>query len=146
MRHHYALILFSLLLSNGHAFAQSTVGELIDGGGHQMDQAELISLLSGKTWQTGMRGEPVRTQYATDGKFTQTVRLGTGSAFGGQNVGHFGDWVVDESGQECQVRKDLRGGGAKRCRYWFAIGGMYFTVDDDPKDRASKLHKRTAAE
>jgi hypothetical protein len=130
-----------LLLGSEFGFAQSTVGELLDAGGHQVEKIDLISLLSGKTWDTGLRGEPVRTQYGVDGTFIQTVRLNN-SLLGGQNAGHFGDWAVNDAGQECQFRKDQRGGGAHRCRYWFALGDKYFTVDDDPKERSCKLHRR----
>lgn len=44
----YSLLLLLPLSVSGNAHAQSTVGELMDAGGHQLEQSELISLLSMK--------------------------------------------------------------------------------------------------
>ena len=86
------------LIANS-AFAQATLGELLDAGGKQMSNEEIIAAVSGNTIVgPSLSGAVNSTKYNPDGTYT-----GSGSS-AGNNYGYFGKWTVEADGQFCGLR------------------------------------------
>jgi len=129
------LAVASLIVSS--AFAQATLGELLDTGGKQMSKEEIVAAVSGNTIVgPSLSGAINSTKYNPDGTYT-----GSGSS-GGNNYGYFGKWTVEADGQFCGVSGGGSNRGVKNCGYCFKAADQYFGCTSN-EDRNAPVLKRT---
>lgn len=127
-----------MLASTDSAFAQATLGELLDAGGKKLTKDEVTSTVSGKT-VTGMNtlGGETRIDYQADGAMMGSGKNPQGR---GREYPISGKWWVEENGKWCT---DFRtpGGPNSTCGYLFKNGDEYF-VSGSPSDRSARVVKR----
>jgi hypothetical protein len=128
-----------MLASTDSAFAQATLGELLDAGGKKLTKDEVTSTVSGKT-VTGMNtlGGEMRVDYNADGAMMGSGKNPQGR---GREYPISGKWWVDETGKWCT---DFRtpAGPNSTCSYLFKNGDEYF-LSGSPSDRSVRVVKRT---
>ena len=127
-----------LLASIDSAFAQATLGELLDAGGKKLAKDEVTSTVSGKT-VTGVNalGGETRIDYNTDGAMVGSGKNPQGR---GREYPISGKWWVEENGKWCT---DFRtpAGPNSTCAYLFKSGDEYF-VSGSTSDRSVRVVKR----
>jgi len=124
----------AFMLCGTSAFAQATIGELLDAGGKQLGKAELVVLLSGASY-TGVTRFGVRftVHGKADGSYT--------GVSGPENKPFSGRWWVEDGGLYCTEVGGGRHGGESSCTTWFRKGTRYFASDADAA-RSAPLRKR----
>jgi hypothetical protein len=122
------------LSSGAAAFAQDTIGQLVDAGGSQLRQREVAALLSDAEYTGVTRlGVPFRIHSKADGSFS-------GSA-GADRKSFAGRWWVEDNGLHCSETIDARSRGETSCATWFRKDSRYFVSDADAA-RDARLRKR----
>lgn len=135
-----AFLAASLAISAMSANAQSTVGELLDGGARKMTREQATAYLAGSKLAGPTRsGEVVMSlDLKADGSFSgsvhQTVRnLASGTS---------GKWVVDDSGKTCaEGRLFAWNMNFKECFISYLLEGVVYRTMSDSEDRASAVRK-----
>jgi hypothetical protein len=136
----------TLLLASTAAWAQSTLGELLDAGGKKLSGAEVTTAVAGANMSgVNKTGNTFQADFKPDGSYGGSVQ----SARGRQKTGGLtGTWKVDGEGRFCTEFTSSRGptghaeGGT--CVYLFKAGDTYFVSDSDT-DRSAQVLKRTIA-
>jgi hypothetical protein len=118
-------ILFAIASSG--VVAQSTIKEVLDGGGKALTKAELMALLPG----TNFSGPtPSGTQLQRSMKADGTYSGNVGTTYG-KNAPQTGEWKVEDNGQLCisgttQFRESSR--PDKSCGLVYKLGNKYFVA------------------
>lgn len=122
------------------ASAQSTVGELLDGGARKMNKEQVTAYLSGST----LAGP------SSSGEVIMNLDLKAGGSFSG-NVSHpvrglttgtSGKWAVDETGKTCaEGRLFAWSMNFKECFISYQLGEVVYRTLRDSEDRASAVRK-----
>jgi len=155
MRHATEILLAAAAMSAAPAFAQDTLGTLLDANAAKISvgqfERDLVQrVLEGPT-QTGGRME---VMYTGSGQIegTGTMRPGIQSATNYARIQ--GRWTNDGAGRICtslsysaQVGSNVNAGIGMgtlppRCQYWYKLGDKYFLADSDT-DRSAKVLVRT---
>ena len=130
-----ATLLLTLLITIA-AMAQRSLGELLDQGGRRLEKAELVSLISGSTWQHPFY--PGELTHKPDGKYTGTVQ----DTRYEKQVGVFGRWEVKDDGVLCEQSEGRYAEATPVCRSWFVQGERYFAspqASDGTRGSASEF-------
>lgn len=120
------------------AFAQTTLGDLLDAGGKKLSKEGLQAALSGArvSGKTATGAATVESDFKADGTYSGTATSTQGAS------GYVGTWSVDDSGKLCVEFTRTRGGRDKQCGYYFAIADRYYVSESD-SERGSPLIERT---
>jgi hypothetical protein len=108
----------------------STVGELLQQGGKQMNSAEIKQRFAGATVNgtaMGTRDSKFQLRYMPDGS-----AAGEGSSPGGSTK-ITGTWSTNADDQYCQDLRTGFGSSIKGCFYYFAIGDRLFAAPTTEK-------------
>ena len=129
-------------LASTPALPQTTLGELVDGGGKKLSKAEVVEILGGaKLSGPTKAGGTFQADFKTDGTFT-----GSFQSPQGKGGGMFGAWAVDETGKVCTEFTNSRSEGTtgklSNCAFWYKKDSDYFISDSD-SDRSAALLRRS---
>lgn len=121
----WSIALAGLALGAG-AFAQNTVGELLEKGGKQITKAEIMAsmpLRIQQKWPNGQGEEELF--FSVDGKIT-----GTGSHYSSRTDSPAeGTWAVEEDGKFCTPKKFTKWGSSTNlCWYVFRLDENSFSA------------------
>jgi hypothetical protein len=125
------------------AIAQTTVGEVLDGGGKKLTKDEMVKLVSGANVSGPTAGGgQFQSDYKADGTFTGTMQ--TANMKGGAR---FGTWNVNDAGALCTdiTTTIVTSSGArqdKSCGYYYRLGDKYF-VALESDERGTRVLERT---
>lgn len=122
------------------AYAQSTVGELIDGGAKKMTKEQLVTYIAGtKLTGPNRSGEIVMNiDLKADGSFSGSVN----NPQRGISTGTFGKWAVDESGKTCtDGRLSAWNMSFKEYFFSYRLGEVMYRTMADSEDRATTVGK-----
>lgn len=127
------------LLIAGPAFAQGTLGELLDAGARKLASDTFRTEIMDATVSGPSRtGGSVEFVYRNDGTFT-----GTFSSPQGRGTGVVGNWKIDEDGRICVefaiVATERRD---RNCGFLFRLGEAYF-ASESGADRDAIVLKRS---
>lgn len=125
---------------SGVVHAQSTVGEVLDGGGSQLSREDVLGLLSGAS-VSGLSdsGNETQAEIKVDGAITGSLRNPAG-----HTGSYFGKWNVDDQGRFCRdIKINYRKSSStdSSCAFYFKLGAQYFIADT--ADRTAVLLSRT---
>lgn len=130
-----ALLLASVSCSA--AQAQSTLGEILDKGAHQLGREELRNTLSGATFfSTGASGR-IDVSVSADGRVGGNVQ---GPAY---STNFIGTWRITDDEKFCFAYTPNSVGATQRtsCAYYFQLGDEYF-VSQSKSDPAAPVTPR----
>jgi len=129
-----ATIALAFALCAAQAYAEDTVGSILDGGGKKLSADEFNAELGGKSVSGTWQGGTFRHDFMEGGKLggSLTGTMGTGAING--------TWKAADTGQVCidytiGIRK--RPGGS--CAYYFKAGDQYFSSKSDADKAAHAL-------
>jgi len=123
------------------AVAQSTLGEVLDGGGKMLSSTEFRQEVVGRSVSGIAAGTRLELLYIDDGRLSGAgFRTVLGGMHGGGNTFAInGSWKLDPDQRVCTtLRVDL----PAQCQYWFKEGEAYFLSDSD-WDRQTKVVRRS---
>jgi hypothetical protein len=143
----------SLLFVTHMVGAQSTLGELLDGGAKKVSASEFREELVQKAITGALpTGGTLEVTYITSGLIT-----GVGTATKGSPVQMdvSGTWVIDDNQRICTSMLIASGAGSAgggfstsgalvlppRCQFWFKYGDYYYLSDSD-SDRHARVIRR----
>ena len=138
----------ALLLGSAAAFAQSTLGELLDAGAKRLTAEEFRQEVVQRTIVgPSPTGGSVELVYTASGIVTGSGTAPYQQATLPLQTQIDGEWSFDDKERICTVVSILgygrRGGNLPpRCQYWFRLGDAYFFADSDA-DRYAKVLRRT---
>ena len=139
MKHHI-LIGSSILLgfASTAALAQSSLGDLLDGGAKKLSKDAVKSTFSGtRVSGKAVSGADTEYDYKSDGYFSGNLKTSDG-----WNSGAVGKWTVDESGKFCaEWTLTVNSKRFNGCGFLYAKGDELYYVESD-SDRAAKIYKR----
>lgn len=120
------------------ALAQSSLGELLDGGAKKLPKDTVKSTLSGaQVSGKSVTGASTEYVYKPDGSFSGNLQ---GSD--GWRSGAIGTWNVDDGGKICsEWTLTTRGTRFKGCGFLYAKADEYYYVESD-SDRSAPIFKR----
>ena len=137
---HCVLIGSSILLgvTGTAAFAQNSLGELLDGGAKKLSKDSVNSTLSGaRVSGKSVSGADTEYDYKADGHFSGNLNTSDG-----WRSGAVGTWTVDESGKLCSewtlTANSKRFNG---CGFLYANADQLYYVESDT-DKSAKIYKR----
>ncbi len=135
------MILVTTMWSATSALAQSSVGELLDGGATKLNRDELNALLPGATL-TGLNyaGGEITSKYRQDGTLAGRAAITSGPMIG-RTTGIVGTWAVADDGKLC-TDLSTQFGSRQTCWYLFKLGDRHFLAESD-SDRAASILQRT---
>lgn len=130
------LILFGL--TDTGALAQSSLGDLLDGGAKKLSSDAVKSTLGGAHVSgKSLTGADTEYDYKPDGYFSGNLMAADGTRFG-----VVGTWKVDESGKLCSewtlTQNSKRFSG---CGFLYANADQLYYVESD-SDKSAKIYKR----
>ena len=138
MRFLIVLVSSVLALHTGIAYAQKTLGEILDQGAKKLSAEEFKSLVSGATISgTTLTGFDFSTKYSPDGTHSGSAQNMQGSS------GISGTWKIDDSGKLCGQTQSTRSNtpAPSVCAFWFKVADRYFTSPSDA-DRSASIAPR----
>ena len=140
MKHHI-LIGSSILLglTGTAALAQSSLGELLDGGAKKLSKDAVKSTLGG-THVSGksVTGADTEYDYKADGYFSGNLKTSDG-----WSSGAVGKWTVDDSGKLCsEWTLTVNSKRFSGCGFLYAKGDELYYVESDT-DKGAKIYKRS---
>jgi hypothetical protein len=125
-------------LTGTAALAQSSLGDLLDGGAKKLSKDAVKSTLGGAHVSgKSVTGADTEYDYKPDGYFSGNLMAADRTYFG-----VVGTWTVDESGKLCgewtltQNSKRFSG-----CGFLYAKGDQLYYVESD-SDKSAKIYKR----
>jgi hypothetical protein len=127
MKQECLLISAIALACAGSAYAQSTLGEILDGGAKKITKEEWMAMLPVKTtdFWPGSVGETELT-YKPDGSiFGNAYHYASGSSSPAT-----GTWTVDDSGKVCIAQRNTGSGfqSWEECSIRYQLGDKYFRI------------------
>lgn len=134
------LVATSLTIFVNAASAQSTVGELLDGGAKKMTKEQLVASIAGtKLTGPNRSGEVVlNIDLKADGSFSGNVI----NPQRGISSGTFGKWSVDEAGKTCtDGRLSAWNMALKECFFSYKLGDIMYRTLADSEDRSTAIGK-----
>lgn len=136
------MLFAAVLASAGSAPAQTSVGELLDGGAKKLSGDEVRTLVPGATLVgRSFAGSDVSVDYKQDGTLSGRVQINSGPR-AGQIAGIVGTWTIADDGKTCAVVTVPSGGRDQICAYYFKLGDRYFIAESD-SDKGSAVVQRT---
>lgn len=135
----HVFIVLLMGLSCSSAQAQTTLGEILDKGGHVLEKEELIKMLVGASF-SGLRakGGTIEASVSADG------RIGGNMQNPGRAAYNFiGLWKIADDGQFCYDYKGNYPGAlpATGCAYYVQFGDEFF-VSSSRSDLAASVTPR----
>lgn len=130
----------SLAISAMSASAQSTVGELLDGGAKKMTKEQLVAYIAGtKLTGPSRSGEVMlNIDLKADGSFSGNVN----NPQRGISSGTAGKWTVDEAGKTCtDGRLFAWNMGFKECFFSYRLGEVMYRTLAESEDRPTTVVK-----
>ncbi|MES2412662.1 MAG: hypothetical protein V4614_02590 [Pseudomonadota bacterium] len=122
------------------AYAQGTVGEVLDAGGAKLQKAQVVAYVSDSK-ATGLSASgqtEVNIDFKADGTFSGSVM----SVARNVKSSTSGRWVVDENGKTCTEGRLFDWNmSTKECFYSYSIGTVIYRTAADSEDRNTKVIK-----
>jgi hypothetical protein len=120
------------------ALAQSSLGELLDGGAKKLPKDTVKSTLSGaQVSGKSVTGASTEYVYKPDGSFTGNLQNSEG-----WKSGAVGRWTVDDDGKICsEWTLTVNSKRLKGCGFLFSKADEYYYVESD-SDRSAPIFKR----
>ena len=136
---HVILAVTSVLLGlmSTAALAQSSLGELLDGGAKKLSRDAVKSTLGGaRVTGKAVSGADTEYDYKPDGYFSGNLK-----ASDGWTSGAVGTWTVDESGKLCaEWTLTVNSKRFSGCGFLYAKGDQLYYVESD--DKSAKIYQR----
>jgi hypothetical protein len=136
---HYVVIGSSILLAltGAAAMAQSTLGDLLDGGAKKLSKDAVKSTFGGAHVSgKSVTGADTEYDYKADGYLSGNLK-----ATDGWTTGSVGNWTVDESGRLCaEWTLTINSKRFKGCGFLYAKGDELYYVESD-SDKTAKIYK-----
>lgn len=130
----------SALLLTSSAFAQSTLGEVLDAGGRKLSVTEVKTLLTGASVSgPGANGTKLNLELSENGKASGYLTLISPQPM---TIGLSGSWKVEEDGKVCSDLTFTNGRTANNCGYYFQAGENYFGSTSE-NDRSIAVFPRS---
>lgn len=125
-------------LTSTAALAQSSLGELLDGGAKRLPKDAVKSALSGaRVSGKSTTGAATEYDYKADGYFSGNLQNSDG-----WKSGAVGTWSVDDSGKLCaEWTLTVNSKKLKGCGFLYAKGDQYYYSESD-SDRGAPIYKR----
>lgn len=119
------------------AFAQSTLGALLDEGAKKLSKSEFMETFPGATVSgRNANGANFQGTYKPNGSYTGSFQSAQGST-----GGMFGTWKVNDDGKVCVELTSSFSGRGTTCGYYYKAGdALYFSGSDT--DRSASVFKR----
>src|SRR5262245_58540621 len=139
----------AMVLAPGISGAQSTLGELLDGGAKRLTPADFKRDVVQRTLVGPTNtGAPLEVMYTANGSIAGVGGnpLDTSGSYR-QNVPVSGTWAIDEIERVCTAMQIAPSQGGvtvlqQRCQYWFKLGETFYISDSDT-DRHAKVLRRS---
>ena len=128
-----------LALSSTGAFAQNSLGDLLDGGAKKLSKDAVKSTLGGAhvSGKSSASSADTEYDYKPDGYFSGNLKAADGTW-----TGVVGTWTVDESGKWCsEWTLTMNGRRFSGCGFLYAKGDDLYYVESD-SDKNAKIYKR----
>lgn len=133
-------VAISLLLglTGSVALAQSSLGELLDGGAKKLSKDAAKNTLTGaRVTGKSSSGADTEYDYKPNGTFSGNLK-----ATDGWTTGAVGTWTVDESGKICsEWTLTVNSKRFNSCGFLYAKGDELYYVESD-SDKTAKIYKR----
>ena len=125
-------------LTGTTAFAQNSLGDLLDGGAKKLSKDSVKSAIGGaRVSGKSVTGADTEYDYKPDGYFSGNLKNSEG-----WTTGVVGTWTVDESGKLCgEWTLTVNSKRFTGCGFLYAKGDELYYVESD-SDKAAKIYKR----
>jgi hypothetical protein len=130
--------LILLGLTSTTAFAQNSLGDLVDGGAKKLSKDAVKSALGGAHVSgKAVSGADTEYDYKPDGYFSGNLKTSDGWF-----TGVVGNWTVDESGKWCsEWTLTVNSKRFNGCGFLYAKGDQLYYVESD-SDKTAKIYKQ----
>ena len=130
-------------LGSNTAFAQSTLGELLDAGAVKLSKQEVLATVTGANVSGPRAGGTTEADYKADGTYSGSYEGAPGARGAAKGGGFFGKWTVDDSGKLCTEGSGGSGKPTASCAYYFRSGEQLYAAFGSDSDRSAVVTKRT---
>ena len=126
------------------AFAQHTLGELLDAKAVKLSKQEVLATITGATL-SGPRqaGGTTEIEYKADGTYSGSYQGAAGARGAARGGGFFGKWTVADDGKACNEGSGGSGKAIANCHYYFRSGDKLYAVVESESDRSAVALERS---
>ena len=127
-----------LAIASTTVLAQSSLGDLLDGGAQKLSTDAVKGAFGGaRVTGKSVTGADTEYDYKAGGYFSGNLKTADG-----WSTGVVGSWTVDESGKLCsEWTLTVNSKRFNGCGFLYAKGDELYYVESD-SDRAAKIYKR----